>query len=286
LQQRITSLRDRGKEVDAALREALLSSTSAVSEEEIVAQVLAELGTKWKEDPLSGGLPDVEHLAVWLAPSPESIPKRYLEDTPADANTNTERAVSGLSEQEEEGLVFPHIEPLSELALRSLEYVLLNGVKQQGSILGGESSESPDFIVIHRQRFIEDIKKSEEKPLAEVPDPLMARELLRTRMIETSKDIQAEDFNILTDWSLLQEAAFAMAKNSITDTLLYNQVITEGNREIARTNVESISRQFDANQIIQEEGYKWTKQSRHDVQSYWGSEREILLVHWLPISSS
>jgi cyclic-di-AMP phosphodiesterase PgpH len=269
LQQRITSLRDRGKEVDAALREALLASDSTESEGEVVARVLAELGAKWKEDPLSRGLPDAESLAVWLTPAPESIPKRYLEDVPADAVADTQRAVSGLSETGEEGITFPHIEPLSKLALGGLEYVLLYGVKQQGSVLGGESAESPDYIVVHRQRFVDDIKKSEEMPLLQVPDPLMARELLRTRIIDSSKNIQSEDFTILADWNLLQEAAFAMAKNSITDTLLYNQVITEGNREIARANVTPIMREFDANQIVQAEGYKWTKQSRHDVETYW-----------------
>ena len=62
--------------------------------------------------------------------------------------------------------------------------------------------------------------------------------------------------------------------SGVTDTLFYDQVVTAGNREYARTGVPPVTKSFDPNQIIQQEGYPWTQQSRSDVQAMWDIMRD------------
>ncbi|MCH8038174.1 MAG: aminotransferase class III-fold pyridoxal phosphate-dependent enzyme, partial [Proteobacteria bacterium] len=52
--------------------------------------------------------------------------------------------------------------------------------------------------------------------------------------------------------------------------LLYDEVVTEANREFARDGIEPVLRSFDVNEIIQDDGRPWTDQTRSDVKTYWG----------------
>ncbi len=261
LQQRIASLKDRLAEIGPAIEEALLASAPEETEAEIVGQVVSLLADEWKADPLFEGFPEKEFLATWVMPDFDSVPKRTLSEDG--------RKVTGLTQPETESLQFTNIEPLTRLALEGLRYVLTEGVRQQGAFGNSEPGEAPQKVVILRPNVIDDLKVSEELFVNSVPIPILALANLRNRIDELATRMAEEDAVTILDWNRLGDAALEMAKSSVTDTLIYDQVVTEGNRELARSNVEAIMRSFDARQIIQEEGHRWTDQARHDVKTYW-----------------
>ena len=261
LRQRINTLKDRGAEIGVAIEEALLGSTPEQTEAEIVDRVISELADKWKADPLFEGFPENEFLATWVMPDLESVPKRILSEDG--------RKLTGLTQPATDSLQFANVEPLTNLALEGLRYVLTEGVRQQGTFGSIEPGDAPQKVVILRPNVFGDLKRSEERFVTNVPDPILARSNLRNRIDEIATRMEEEDAVTILDWNRLRSAAFEMAKSSVTDTLIYDQVVTEGNRELARSSVEAVMRRFEARQILQEEGYRWTDQARHDVKTYW-----------------
>ncbi|MDK1021612.1 MAG: HDIG domain-containing protein, partial [Candidatus Hydrogenedentes bacterium] len=261
LQQRIITLKGSRDEIGAAIEDALLGSTPEQTEVEIVGQVVLVLADEWKADPLFEGFPEKEFLATWVMPDLESVPKRILSEDG--------RKVTGLSQPATESLQFAHIEPLTNLALEGLEYVLTEGVRQQGAFGNIEPGEARQRVVILRSKVFGDLKRSEDLLVTEVPDPILARPNLRNRIDEIATRMEEEDAVTILDWNRLRSAAFEMARSSLTDTLIYDQVKTEGDRELERSKFEAVTRRFDARQILQEEGHRWTDQARHDVKTYW-----------------
>ena len=261
LQQRVTTLKGGRTEIAEAIEASLLDSTSEQTEEEIISQVVASLATTWKADPLFEGFPEEEYLKTWVMPDLESVPKRIFGDNG--------RTVTALSPAPTESLEFANLEPLTHLAQEGLRYVLTEGVRQQGAFGISAPGEAPQRVVILRPNVVGDLKVSEEQFVTAVPDPISARANLRKRIDGLAATLAEEDTDTIVNWDRLQAAAFEMAKSSVTDTLIFDQVVTEGNRELARSNVEAVMQRFDARQIIQEEGYRWTDQARHDVKTYW-----------------
>jgi len=261
LQQRVTTLKGGRTEIAEAIEASLLDSTSEQTEEEIVSQVVASLAATWKADPLFEGFPEEEYLKTWVMPDLESVPKRIFGDNG--------RTVTALSPAPTESLEFANLEPLTHLAQEGLRYVLTEGVRQQGAFGISAPGEAPQRVVILRPNVVGDLKVSEEQFVTAVPDPISARANLRKRIDGLAATLAEEDTDTVVNWDRLQAAAFEMAKSSVTDTLIFDQVVTEGNRELARSNVEAVMQRFDARQIIQEEGYRWTDQARHDVKTYW-----------------
>ncbi len=261
LQQRVTTLKGGRTEIAEAIEASLLDSTSEQTEEEIISQVVASLATTWKADPLFEGFPEEEYLKTWVMPDLESVPKRIFGDNG--------RTVTALSPAPTESLEFANLEPLTHLAQEGLRYVLTEGVRQQGAFGISAPGEAPQRVVILRPNVVGDLKVSEEQFVTAVPDPISARANLRKRIDGLAETLAEEDTDTIVNWDRLQAAAFEMAKSSVTDTLIFDQVVTEGNRELARSNVEAVMQRFDARQIIQEEGYRWTDQARHDVKTYW-----------------
>ncbi len=261
LQQRVTTLKGGRTEIAEAIEASLLDSTSEQTEEEIISQVVASLATTWKADPLFEGFPEEEYLKTWVMPDLESVPKRIFGDNG--------RTVTALSPAPTESLEFANLEPLTHLAQEGLRYVLTEGVRQQGAFGTSAPGEAPQRVVILRPNVVGDLKVSEEQFVTAVPDPISARANLRKRIDGLAATLAEEDSDTIVNWDRLQAAAFEMAKSSVTDTLIFDQVVTEGNRELARSNVEAVMQRFDARQIIQEEGYRWTDQARHDVKTYW-----------------
>ena len=261
LQQRVTTLKGGRTEIAEAIEASLLDSTSEQTEEEIISQVVASLATTWKADPLFEGFPEEEYLKTWVMPNLESVPKRIFGDNG--------RTVTALSPAPTESLEFANLEPLTHLAQEGLRYVLTEGVRQQGAFGISAPGEAPQRVVILRPNVVGDLKVSEEQFVTAVPDPISARANLRKRIDGLAATLAEEDYDTVVNWDRLQAAAFEMAKSSVTDTLIFDQVVTEGNRELARSNVEAVMQRFDARQIIQEEGYRWTDQARHDVKTYW-----------------
>lgn len=272
LQQRITTLKDRRGELDEAIREALLASTSEQTEEEIVEGAVSTLVGAWKSDPLFEGFPDEEYLKTWITPDLESIPKRVFSDEerePGEEGRLPGRVVTGLSEPAKEALEFAYVDALANLALEGLRYVLTEGVRQQGGVSATETGEAPRRLVILRSDTVGDLKVSEELDIVDVPNLESARSNLPKRIDSIATEMEGQDTATVVDWDRVKSAAYEMAKSSVIDTLIFDQVVTEGNRELARSNVEPVKNRFEAQQNIQEEHHLWTDQLRHDVKTYW-----------------
>lgn len=281
LQQRITTLKDRRAEIGTAIEEALLESTPEQTDTDIVSQVVSSLADTWKADPLFEGFPDTQYLTTWVMPLLESVPKRVIDEKTGQ--------VTGLIQPTSESHQLTNVNPLTHLALEGLRYVLTVGVRQQGAFGSKDSGEAPQRVVILRSDVIGDLKVSEELLVAAVPDPISARANLRQRMDALAVALAEEDTGTILNWDRLQAAAFEMAKSSVTDTLIYDQVVTEGNRELARSSVDAVMQRFEAREIIHEDGYRWTEQARHNVKTYWaiaeGGERRTRSI-FTPIAAN
>ena len=275
LQQRITSLRDRTPEVEAAVIEALRNSTSTQSVDALVDDTVRGLVTEWKSGPLEKGFPEVNEIVTWLRPDSDSLPKRVFEADNEENEGTTNRPTVGLDPEEGWEVRFSNLLPLTDLSAQGLEYLLVAGVKQQGSLIDVENENAPDHLIIERSTTVGDLKVYEELPLGEVPDAISARDRLRVQISELAKGLQEEYEETFTDWERLEAAAFELAKLSLTDTLVYDRVSTEAAREKARQEVEPVLKDIEANQMLQEENYQWTSQSRHDVKEYWHLSQDI-----------
>ena len=261
LQQRITTLKDRRAEVEKAIHDALLASSSQQSVEDVVDAVLTQLVEQWKSDPLFAGFPDAAYLKEWIQPDLDSLPKRIFEETSAGGQ-ETARKVVGLGDAPAEGLQFAQLDALTKLALEALEYVLVNGVLQQSAEIGQR-------IIVSRSETVGNLPIKAEVPSDQVLRLDSARASLRQRVEILAAENQQRDPDSGVQWTTLVSVAFEMAKLGVTDTLLYDQVLTEGERQLARSNVEPVRRRFDTNEIIHTEGYRWNEQARQDVRTYW-----------------
>lgn len=285
LQLRINTLQDRRGEIDAAIREALLSSTSLESKNDIVHRVVADLAEKWKEDPFPEGFPEAAVLTTWLTPRLDSIPtRRFAEqdastedrDPAEDRDIAEDRAaaalpVEGLEEPESESLEFANMGPLTTLALEGLEYILTFGVIQPDTM--DVQAEDAPRVRILRGHVVGDIKPGEELLLEDVSVPSVARTALGALIAREAKALEANDAEKAIDWAQVPIAAFEMASSGVTDTLFPDRVVTEGNRATARDSVEEAPRRIGKDQIIQREGDLWTQQSRAEATEYWKEVR-------------
>lgn len=269
LQLRITSLSDRTGEVREAVVKALSESTANQSVDLIVNAAILELATEWKAGPLSNGFPEVSEIATWIQPDLSTVPNRLFEEVSEDAADNVNRRVIGLEPADGSEIQFSNLIPLTDLSRKALEYLLTAGIKQQGDMIESEYENAPNYLIIERSSTMGDLKVYEERPIRNVPDTISARETLREKVREFSRELQDKYEETFSDWEKLQVAAFELAKLSITDTLVYDRVSTEAAREKKRQETPPVMKAFEANQMLQEENYQWTQQSRHDVKEYW-----------------
>ena len=139
LRGRIDTLVALRPEFDLAIREALSASHEGQPREEIIASTLRSFVEAWRGDPAieNDEYPDVDTLLVWLEPEGESLPRRSFEDVDAPVEPGTEagaRPAVGLREAPDGVPPFAQLEPLRELALEGLEYVLTKGVNSPENI--------------------------------------------------------------------------------------------------------------------------------------------------------
>lgn len=275
LNQRIIALTERRDRVAKAVQKALLASTDTQSREEVVADAVSQLAVTLKSEPLFEGSPEASALSVWLMPDLRSVPKPEFEEAPSTDDQDAPPrgvAVRSLLDPEDPEFRYANLEPLTALARDGLEYVLTVGVIQQSAVpLGGNQGASTIQILRGRvpDAYQDVLSVSEERELNSVPDAEAARLMLRRRMTEFASKLQAEEPEKAYDWEQFQVAAFEMAALGIIDTLSANLVVTEGNRQLARSNIPPITRVIDANRVIQEEGYPWNPQSRADAKTFW-----------------
>jgi len=262
LQQRITTLKDRRADIEAEILEALRASNSTHSVDEVVSAILDKVVGEWKQDPLFEGFPDAAYLNVWIQPDLDSLPRRIFADKPKSAAADAPRAVSSLSDPPADGMQFANIEPLTRLTLDGLQYILYTGVLQQ-------TADAGQRVIVTRPDTIGDLPVKEEVAVAEIMRPETARAKLRQQIEILAAQLEQREPSRLVDWNTLTSAAYEMARLGVIDTLVYDQVLTEGERQLASGVVAPIRRRIEVNQILQEEGYAWTEQSRHDVRAYW-----------------
>ncbi|HIA47572.1 MAG TPA: HDIG domain-containing protein, partial [Candidatus Hydrogenedentes bacterium] len=261
-------------DVETAVTEGLMASTSNESVDVLVEQILEDLVTGWKADLLSAGFPEVEDMITWLSPEPTSLPERVFE-ADSDDSAGANRRVVELKPQEGASIRFANIDPLTDMAVDSLEYLLTSGVKQQGSVLVVDSDQVSTDLIIQRSKLVGDLKSYEPRPIKGVPDTATASALLRDKISEMAKELPDQYEDSFTDWDRLQKAAFELAKLSITDTLVYDQVSTESDREKARQETPPVMYSYAASQKLQDESEPWTRQSRHDVTEYWNRSQSL-----------
>ncbi len=263
LQQRITTLKDRRVEVETAILEALRTSNSAQSVEEVVSAVLDSVVVRWKQDPLFEGFPDATYLRVWIQPDLDTLPRRIFADKPKSSSAaDAPRAVTSLSDPPAEGMQFANIEPLTRLTLDGLQYILLTGVLQQ-------TADAGQRVIVTRPDTMADLAVKDEIAIADIMRPETARTKLRQQIEILAAQFEQREPSRVVDWNTLTSAAYEMARLGVIDTLVYDQVLTEGERQLASGATAPVRRRIEVNQILQEEGYAWTEQSRHDVRAYW-----------------
>jgi len=260
LQQRIATLKDRRSEVDAAIREALLASTSEDSVPAIVDAALVGLIDTWKADPLFEGYPDASYLKVWIQPDPATLPERVFGEAPEEGAAAAVDSLVNPPDAEQIG--YANFDLLAELAVNGLRYVLFEGVLQPGA-------EVSETIVISRPEAVGDLQLKVEAPSAAVSRPDTARARLRQHVETLAENIARGERTGTDSLDRIAWAAHEMAAKAVTDTLVYDAVLTEGDRQLARSTVDPVMRRIEPNQILQEEGYRWTEQSRQDVRTYW-----------------
>ncbi len=263
LQQRITTLKDRRADIEAGILKALRASNSARSVEEVVSAVLDSVVAEWKQDPLFEGFPEASYLTLWIQPDLDTLPRRNFADKPKSASTgDAPRAVASLSDRPAEGMQFANIEPLTRLTLDGLQYILLSGVLQQ-------TADAGQRVIVTRPETVAGLAVKDEIAVADILRPETARARLRQQMESLAEQFEQREPSRVVDWNTLTSAAYEMARLGVIDTLVYDQVLTEGERQLASGAVAPVRRRIEVNQILQEEGYAWIEQSRHDVRSYW-----------------
>ncbi len=254
--------------LDEEIREALSASHEGQPRGEIIAVTLRGFVEEWRQDPAieNDDYPGVDTLLVWLEPGDESLPRRdFGDDEDASADPDAEalsRPALGLTEPPDGVSPFAQMEPLRALAQGGLEYVLTKGVN------------NPDNVIAPRVRVLRsnpmgDLKVSEEYKWSELLVQSTAEAELKKHIEEEVKSLEAGDAEKSIDWERVQDAAHQMAKLGISESLYPDLVVTEGEREQRRAEVEAVYRDFGGKEIILQEGHRWTEQLRSDAKTFW-----------------
>ena len=268
LERGIELLSGRTNTIKEAIIQALMESTSDEAEDVIVERTVRELVTQWKEDSLSKGFPEVDQLVVWLTPDLATLPNREFE--PDDAtNPKPKLTVLQLEQAEDRTIEFTNLLPLTQLSTKGLEYVLTAGIKQKSRPLTQNSEQVPSNLIIERSGKFRDLTEYQEIEASKVPDIQEANDLLRAHISELAKELQGQFVATFSNWDQLELAAFSLAKISLTDTLVLDDVRTEAAREAARQKEPAVPETILAGQAIQDAAKIWTDQSRHNVKTYW-----------------
>lgn len=266
LDERILALSSKHKEVAAAVLDALKASNSHQSDFEVVESAVMQYVERLMDDPVFAGFPDPAALAIWLMPSLESLPQRQFQESPKQEKGDAPpRAVKALSSSDPAALVFKYADELARLARESLRYVLTAGIMPASP----QEDVGKRTAMVMREHPVAGQKVSEEMPLAKIPTPKTATDMLGQRLAEEAKALAGKEADRPVDWAKLQSAAFEMAKPFITDTLRFDRVYTEGARESARLAIPPELKEIQPGEVIQRHGERWTPQSRSDVMTYW-----------------
>lgn len=278
---RITLQRDA---LAARLFEALRASDNSQKPEDIVRQEVTAFATKLKETEGWQDAPSAAVLAQWLTPDLASLPQRVFEAPPAPEPAPKDKRGRGVPLEDADGtaaqpvlktaslqpeppaaLTFSTGDRLAALAMESLEYVLKEGIRSATLPPGADTRT----IVILRDEPLADLAvTSGAVALKDVPDPEAAEQILAERLRETARRAASPEADDSGVWARLHEAAMAVAKPGLAETIELDRVATAGAIQAARDAVPEVMREIEAGEIIQEGGRRWTEQSRSDVKTY------------------
>jgi len=270
---------ERLQQVDVAIGNALLESTSAQSKKAVVENALVQLVEGWKkDDPLFTDYPEAPVLLPWLMPDLDTVPSRDFGDEGGKASSveSTEeeaRPTIDLIKPEADAAAYSNFAPLATLAENGLRYILVRGIRQPDSLTMMEGADGVQAVILRGSSGISELEGREELPQDEILTPDTAREALRAYISGQALKLATESGATQIEWTQISTAAFEMAATGIVETLGLDSMVRDGEMESARKAVEPITRPILARQVIQREGAKWTAQTRNDVKAWW-DERE------------
>lgn len=267
--------------LSARLFEALRKSDSTQTPEDIVRQEVSAFAASLKESDGWQDAPSAAVLAQWLTPDLATLPQRVFETPPAEEPAKDKRGkaaaeapaepkppvlkTASLQPAAPTALGFSTGDQLAALALESLEYVLKEGIRSATLPPGADTRT----IVILRDEPLADLAvTSGAVPLKDVPDPQAAEQILAERLRETTRRAASPEADDNGVWARLHEAAMAVAKPGLAETIELDRVATAGAIQAARDAVPEVVREIEAGEIVQEGGRRWTEQSRSDVKTY------------------
>ncbi|HIJ65289.1 MAG TPA: HDIG domain-containing protein [Candidatus Hydrogenedentes bacterium] len=263
LEQRSDAIAAAAGQLDQAIRSRLATSNENQDARALVDAAVKMVAAELKGQAAFREAIDAQTLCQWLTPLESTVPEREFAPLAEGAEPGAEpRPVSGLKEAEAGPLRLAYADHLTALARDGLEFVLTKG------IAAPEPTKAEKTVQIIRDRPVGALAFREESPLADIPTPDQGAKLLKMRMQDSARQLARNRPELADVWGQLAEAAWAMAKPDITETLFFDKVVTERERAKAREAVAPVMKQIQAYQTIQEDGKPWTDQSRQDVRAY------------------
>ena len=256
----------------AEVLKALRKSDSTQAPADIARQEVTAFAAKLAEGKEWQDGPSATVLALWLTPDVASLPNRTFEEPEqkedgeeeASAADTTPRKTLAL-DTETPTLTFSTADRLTSLTLDGLEYTLKQGIRGNSLPPGADSRT----IVIVRDEPLADLAVTTgEVVMKDVPEAQAAELALAERLRATARRATAPGAEESGEWARLHEAALAVAKVGLAETIELDRVATAGAIQAARDAVPEVMREIEAGEIIQEEGRRWTEQSRSDVKAY------------------
>ena len=256
----------------AEVLKALRKSDSTQAPADIARQEVTAFAAKLAEGKEWQDGPSATVLALWLTPDVASLPNRTFEEPEqkedgeeeASAADTTPRKTLAL-DTETPTLTFSTADRLTSLTLDGLEYTLKQGIRGNSLPPGADSRT----IVIVRDEPLADLAVTTgEVVMKDVPEAQAAELALAERLRATARRATEPGAEESGEWARLHEAALAVAKVGLAETIELDRVATAGAIQAARDAVPEVMREIEAGEIIQEEGRRWTEQSRSDVKAY------------------
>ena len=201
-----------------------------------------------------------ETLSVWLTPrAPEAVSTK-----PAASNPKAEPPPAAPPAP----LEFADTQELALAARNALEYVLSYGVLKPGE-RGSNFSKDPDrHIQVLRDVPAAGQYGEDEIPLAQALTLDTAQAELKTRIAKLMQD-NTSTAVLPVDRVRLQDAAFDVARQYLTDTLRFDSDHTNYMREAARSETQPVMKNWLPGDEIQGKGQRWDAQKRMDAKTYY-----------------
>ncbi|MCX8065196.1 MAG: HDIG domain-containing protein [Candidatus Hydrogenedentes bacterium] len=152
---------------------------------------------------------------------------------------------------------------ITEVASKSLEYILLRGIKSSD-----DRNLTAGKVVIIRENPIDILKPREELQLVDIPDLDTALTIELTRVVQQVCEKVTANRSTKINCGEIDDVVIPLINDLIVATLQYDPITTDLVRERASEEVPPIMKEIAAGEIIQERGKRWTLESRSDAKTY------------------